>query len=115
MSERLLLCVWFSTADDRSYRPQNSDLDLSYVEIGSGLHIQYGISSSGKSRIEGGICTQNYGYIVETGNYRYALRCNPQPGDYQIYLTAFDLRVQEMNMKQEQQDAGGMQMGGMNL
>lgn len=31
------------------------------------------------------------------------------------YLTAFDLRVQEMNMKQEQQDAGGMQMGGMSL
>ena len=48
--ERLLLCVWFSTADDRSYRPQNSDLDLSYVEIGSRLHIQYGISSSGKSQ-----------------------------------------------------------------
>lgn len=51
--------------------------------------------------IAGGICTQNYGYIIETENYRYALRCNPQPGDHQIYLTAFDLRVQEMNMKQE--------------
>ena len=62
--------------------------------------------------ITGGICTQNYGYIIETGNYRYALRCNPQPGDYQAYLVAFDRRVQEMNMKQEQQDSGGMQMGG---
>ena len=65
--------------------------------------------------IPGGVCTQNYGYIIETESHRYALRCNPQPGDYQIYLTAFDLRVQEMNMKQEQQDAGGIQMGGMNL
>ena len=63
--------------------------------------------------IPGGICTQNYGYIIETGNYLYALRCNPQPGDYQIYLTAFDLREQEMNMLQEQQDGGGMQMGGL--
>lgn len=25
----------------------------------------------------------NYGYIVETENYRYCLRCNPVPGDYQ--------------------------------
>ena len=62
--------------------------------------------------IAGGICTQNYGYIIETENHRYALRCNPQPSDHQIYLTAFDPRVQEMNMKQEQKDSGGMQMGG---
>ena len=65
--------------------------------------------------IEGGICTQNYGYIIETESHRYALRCNPQQGDYNAYLVAFDLRVQEMNMRQEQQNGGGMQMGGMNL
>ena len=29
---------------------------------------------------------QNYGYIVETENYRYCLRCNPVPGDYQAYF-----------------------------
>ena len=40
---------------------------------------------------------QNYGYIVETENYRYCLRCNPLPGDYHAYLTCFDKRVQEMN------------------
>ena len=40
---------------------------------------------------------QNYGYIVETENYRYCLRCNPVPGDYQAYLTCFDKRVQEMS------------------
>lgn len=28
----------------------------------------------------------NYGYIVETENYRYCLRCNPVPGDYQAYV-----------------------------
>lgn len=43
---------------------------------------------------------QNYGYIVETGNYRYCLRCNPVPGDYQAYLTAFDLNVQRQNQEQ---------------
>ena len=46
--------------------------------------------------IEGG-WVQNYGYVVETENYRYCLRCNPVPGDYQAYLTAFDLRVQRQN------------------
>ncbi len=40
---------------------------------------------------------QNYGYIVETERYRYCLRCNPIPGDYQAYLTCYDKQVQEMN------------------
>ncbi len=61
-------------------------------------------------QIEGG-WQQNYGYVAETENYRYCLRCNPAPGDYQAYLTAFDLRVQRMNMA-EQPDQG-MRMGGM--
>lgn len=43
----------------------------------------------------------NYGYIVETENYRYCLRCNPVPGDYQAYLTAFDLRVQRQNLLEQ--------------
>ena len=43
----------------------------------------------------------NYGYIVETENYRYCLRCNPIPGDYQAYLTAFDLRVQRQNLAEQ--------------
>lgn len=46
---------------------------------------------------------QNYGYIVETENYRYCLRCNPVPGDYQAYLTCFDKRVQEMDLVREEQ------------
>ena len=44
---------------------------------------------------------QNYGYVVETENYRYCLRCNPVPGDYQVYLTCFDKRVQEMHQARE--------------
>ena len=41
-------------------------------------------------KIDGGY-VQNYGYIVETERYRYCLRCNPSPGDYNGYLTAYDL------------------------
>ena len=51
-------------------------------------------------KISGG-WTQNYGYIVETEHYRYCLRCNPSPGDYNGYLTAYDLDVQRQNMAQD--------------
>ena len=47
-------------------------------------------------KIDGGY-VQNYGYIVETERYRYCLRCNPSPGDYNGYLTAYDLAVQRQN------------------
>ena len=48
-------------------------------------------------KIPGG-WVQNYGYTVDTENYRYCLRCNPVRGDYNAYLTCFDKRVQQMNM-----------------
>ena len=51
-------------------------------------------------KITGGY-VQNYGYIVETEHYRYCLRCNPSPGDYNGYLTAYDLNVQRQNMAQD--------------
>ena len=48
-------------------------------------------------KIDGGY-VQNYGYIVETEHYRYCLRCNPSPGDYNGYLAVYDLVVQRQNM-----------------
>ena len=45
--------------------------------------------------IAGGVCAQNYGYVVETEQYRYCLRCNPVRGDYQAYLTCFDKLAQK--------------------
>ena len=50
--------------------------------------------------------TQNYGYIVETEHYRYCLRCNPSPGDYNCYCAAYDLTVQRQNMAQDKPLAG---------
>ena len=51
-------------------------------------------------KISGG-WVQNYGYIVETEHYRYCLRCNPSPGDYNCYCTAYDLDVQRQNMARD--------------
>ena len=53
--------------------------------------------------ITGGTCCQNYGFVLETERYRYCLRCNPVRGDYQAYLTSFDLRQQELNQAQKQE------------
>ena len=51
-------------------------------------------------KIDGGY-VQNYGYIVETEHYRYCLRCNPSPGDYNGYLAVYDLAVQRQNMARD--------------
>ena len=51
--------------------------------------------------IAGGICAQNYGYVVETDHYIYRLRCNPTPADYQAYLACFDKRAQRMGMAEQ--------------
>lgn len=65
--------------------------------------------------ISGGVCCQNYGFVLETERYRYCLRCNPVRGDYQCYLTCFDLRAQELHQAQEPEPEAdqGMTMGGM--
>jgi hypothetical protein len=60
----------------------------------------YNYCAENDGKIEGG-WRQNYGYVIETERWRYCLRCNPGPGDYQAYLTVFDLRRQEQNMKSE--------------
>ena len=39
--EKYKLCVWFSYDANRSYRPQHSPLDLSYVDIGTSLYVEY--------------------------------------------------------------------------
>ena len=47
----------------------------------------------------GGELTKNdriYGFIAETEQYRFCLRCTPRPGEYQGYLYCYDLRQQEL-------------------
>lgn len=66
--------------------------------------------------IAGGSCAQNYGYVVETEQYRYCLRCNPVRGDYQAYLTCFDKSAQKQTFgltekgRQQLRDAAGPAM-----
>lgn len=44
------LMVWFSRKDDRSYRPALSDLDVSYVPIGSRMKVEYEKMTTGKTK-----------------------------------------------------------------
>lgn len=54
-----------------------------------------------------------YGYVAESGRYRYCLRCLPYKGDYNAYLTCYDKQVQEMNQAQQQTAVSEIEMGGM--
>ncbi len=49
-----------------------------------------------RGAIEGGVCYQNYGFVLETERYIYRLRCNPVQGDYQAYLSCFDKHAQKL-------------------
>ncbi len=51
--------------------------------------------------IEGGICCQNHGFVIETDRYLYRLRCNPASGDYQAYLSCFDKQAQKLGLTEE--------------
>lgn len=42
----------------------------------------------------------SYGYVAESNNYRFCLRCAPRRGDYS-YIYIYDKRQQELNMAQE--------------
>ena len=44
------LCVWFSHDEKRAYRPAKSEVDISYVEIGSVVKATYGLTRNGKSK-----------------------------------------------------------------
>lgn len=48
--EKLAISVWWSSDGDRCYCPKRSDIDLSMVEIGTRMEIEYELTTSGKSR-----------------------------------------------------------------
>ena len=43
----------------------------------------------------------SFGFIAESENYRYCLRCTPRNNDYS-YIYIYDIRRQELNMKNEE-------------
>lgn len=60
--------------------------------------------------IEGG-WTPCYGYVVETEHYRFCLRCIPARGNYNAYLTGYDLRIPAQNLREQlelSQQIGGI-------
>jgi hypothetical protein len=48
----------------------------------------------------------SYGYIAESENYRYCLRCAPRHGDYS-YIYIYDKCQQELNMAQKEEPVIG--------
>ncbi|MGE4485784.1 MAG: LPD28 domain-containing protein [Oscillospiraceae bacterium] len=63
-----------------------------------------------KARLNGG-AGYDYGFVAESDNYKYFIRCRPMRGDYNGYVYAQDKRRQEMNMTHAPDQ--GMTIGGM--
>ena len=47
---KLMLSVWFNDKPTRCYRPKDGKLDMSYVEIGSRMYIEYDLNPAGHAR-----------------------------------------------------------------
>lgn len=71
------------------------------LSVLKGLGSMHSYCSGHGGKIEGGVCCQNYGYVVETERYLYRLRCNPTPGDYQAYLSCFDKQAQTLGLTEK--------------
>ena len=54
---------------------------------------------SNGDKLDGGTGS-GFGFIAESENYRYCLRCTPRAGDYS-YINIYDKRQQKLNMAQE--------------
>lgn len=49
--EKLKLCIWFKYDNERTYRPRNSDLDVSEIPLGSRVQVTFEPSGTGKSTV----------------------------------------------------------------
>ena len=106
--------TWWPRGDEALNTPEfKAELQQVVDELRRGplksLDDMRGYCSANGGEIEGG-CVQQYGYVVETPRYRYCLRCNPVPGDYNCYLICFDKRVQEQGLTDR--PVQGLGMGG---
>ena len=52
-----------------------------------------------QSHADGAINDRVYCYTAESSNYRYCIRCTPEPGEYHAYIYAYDKRRQEQVKK----------------
>lgn len=63
----------------------------------------------GAARLDGG-SWNDYGFVTESDNYKYFIRCRPLQGDYNAYVYAQDKRQKELTAAQPNQS---MKMGGL--
>jgi hypothetical protein len=66
----------------------------------------YDYCYSNAEKMDGGM-GNSFGFIAESENYRYCLRCTPREGDYS-YIYIYDKRQQELNMKSEEKSVIGI-------
>lgn len=88
--------AWESLNDAAFKEELSAVVDELKKDVLSGLSGMRRFCADHGGYMEGG-WAPNYGYVIETENRRYFLRCNPMPGDYNAYLNCFDRHTLEMN------------------
>lgn len=112
--------TWWPRGDEAlnssEFKDELTELVNALRETGplKNLSVMHSYCAGNHGEINGG-WRQNCGYVIETERYRYCLRCSPGQGDYHAYLTAFDLRVQQMHMVENTEPNHDTTMGGMTL
>ena len=106
--------TWWPHNNDELNTPAfKTELDAFVNELRSVGPLQNRSAMSACCHEMGGkISDDHHGFIAESEQYRYCLRCFPQQGDYNGYLYIYDKHQQELEMGQKTLQQG-MTMGGM--
>ena len=88
--------TWWPHNDDKLNTHEfKAELGAVVKELRSGLLSDLdGMRKYCYTHPDGAIGDRVYGYIAESENYRYCIRCTPEPDEYHAYIYAYDKRQQ---------------------
>jgi len=88
--------TWWPHNDDKLNTPEfKAELDAVVKELRSDLLSSLDcMQQYCTEHADGAINDRVYCYITESENYRYCIRCTPEPGEYHAYIYAYDKRRQ---------------------
>ena len=88
--------TWWPHNDDKLNTPEfKIELDAVVKELKNDLLSNLdGMQKYCTEHADGAINDRVYCYITESDNYRYYIRCTPEPGEYHAYIYVYDKRWQ---------------------
>lgn len=101
--------TWWPRIPNEQFTPEfkaelNAVMDQLRENVLSGMVGMRRFCADNGGYMDGG-WAPNYGYVIDTPNYRYCLRCIPMQGDYNAYLTFYDKQTLEQYLASQNQEA----------